>query len=72
MKYIFINHEGTLASYHDHPNVKKINWFDQPFSVQYLSVIQSFHHISWIEHEYGAVSTYDTSHISSYHFKLTL
>ena len=51
IKYIFLDHERTLASHHDHSNVKKINWFDQPFNVQYLSVIQSFHHISRIEHE---------------------
>ena len=25
IKYIFIDHERTLASHHDHPNVKKIN-----------------------------------------------
>ena len=65
-----MTHERTLASHHDHPNVKKINWFDQPYSVQYLRVIQSFHHISRIEH--GLMSTHDIFHISSYHFKLTL
>ena len=46
--------------------------YDVTFNDQSISVIQSFHYISQIDREYGAMSTHDISHISSLNSKLTL